>query len=186
MPIDSLRKRASIASLGLAFLGPSIVPDGSFVAADRQVIANSYYGITASTGGIQVGEVEEEDQPSGGYFWVRYEQEQFRKEEERRFREKAKRKAKRLKDKLDRELALAERKIEDDDARKVELARINRLVASNKQTIIDLGNPVIIKAMNESLEKQTFSTMERLERELGRIYEEEQFLLMATQILVNQ
>jgi len=50
MAIDSRRKRASIACLGLAFLGPSIVPDGSLSAPDRQVVANSYYGITAATG----------------------------------------------------------------------------------------------------------------------------------------
>lgn len=55
MAIDTLRKRASIASLGLAFLGPSVIPDGSFAQADRQVIANSYYGIEASGAFVQVG-----------------------------------------------------------------------------------------------------------------------------------
>jgi hypothetical protein len=55
MAIDSRRKRASVAALGLAFLGPSIVPDGSFVQADRQAIAHSYYGILAGGAFVQIG-----------------------------------------------------------------------------------------------------------------------------------
>jgi len=55
MAIDSRQKRASIASLGLAFLGASIVPGGSFAVGDRQTIANSYYGIDSTVTGIDVG-----------------------------------------------------------------------------------------------------------------------------------
>jgi len=55
MALDSARKRASVASLGLAFLGASVVPDGSFAVGDRQTIANSYYGIDSTTSGIDVG-----------------------------------------------------------------------------------------------------------------------------------
>ena len=55
MAIDSRRKRASIASLGIAFLGASVVPDGSFVQGDRQAIAHSYYGINASEDFVQIG-----------------------------------------------------------------------------------------------------------------------------------
>jgi len=55
MAIDSRRKRASIASLGLAFLGASIVPDGSLAQADRQTVANSYYGIEAGGAFVQIG-----------------------------------------------------------------------------------------------------------------------------------
>ena len=126
------------------------------------------------------------EENSGGYLWVRYEQERYRREEERRKRREALRKAKRIKEKLHRELAIAERRIEEEAARKAELARINRLVADNKLAIIELDNQKLIMSMNEALERQTFSTMERLERELGRVWEEEEFLMMATQILVNQ
>jgi len=55
MAIDSLRKRASIASLGLAFLGPSVVPDGTLGVEDRQTIANSYYGIDSTVNGVTIG-----------------------------------------------------------------------------------------------------------------------------------
>ena len=130
-------------------------------------------------------EVAEEETFSGGYFWVKYEQEQYRREDERKRRLRAKRLARKIKKKIDRELALAERAIEDEEARKAELARINRLVAQNKDVIISLDNARLEKAMFEAIEKQTFSTMERLERELAKVREEELFLLMATQILIN-
>jgi len=55
MAIDSRRKRASVASLGLLFLGASVVPDGSFAVGDRQAIASSYYGIDSTVAWIDVG-----------------------------------------------------------------------------------------------------------------------------------
>lgn len=55
MAIDSRRKRASVAALGLAFLGPSIVPDGTLGAEDRQVVAHSYYGIAAGGAFVEIG-----------------------------------------------------------------------------------------------------------------------------------
>ena len=55
MAIDTRRKRASVAVLGLAFLGPSIVPDGTIASADRQAVAHSYYGIDAGAGSIDIG-----------------------------------------------------------------------------------------------------------------------------------
>ena len=55
MAIDSRRKRASIAGLALAFLAPSVVPDGTIGVADRQTIAHSYYGIDSSVEGVTIG-----------------------------------------------------------------------------------------------------------------------------------
>ncbi|MCP5019815.1 MAG: hypothetical protein GY938_31695 [Ketobacter sp.] len=127
---------------------------------------------------------EVDDTATAGWIY-RWKVEQDRRIEEDKARRKAKKKAKKIKKKIDRELALAEREIEEEAARKAELARINRL-ASDYQSELKALNPKIEKALTESLRKQTFSTMERLERELGYIYEEEQFLIMATQILVNQ
>jgi hypothetical protein len=47
MAIDSATKRASIAAIGLMSIGPTVIPTGSFDAADRLVIAYSYSGISA-------------------------------------------------------------------------------------------------------------------------------------------
>ncbi len=55
MAIDSRAKRASVASLALAFIGPSVQPDSSITVFDRQTIAGSYYGIDSTTQGIDAG-----------------------------------------------------------------------------------------------------------------------------------
>lgn len=55
MAIDTARKRASVASLGLAFLGASIVPDGSFVEGDRQTIGHGYYGLSTAATEVTIG-----------------------------------------------------------------------------------------------------------------------------------
>jgi hypothetical protein len=113
------------------------------------------------------------DRPSGGYdFW-----DEFARELDRKKREKAKRIAAR---------ALEERLIEEDEARKAELARVTRLVAEGRDAIIQIGDERLIFIMEDALQRQTFSAMERLERVLTQMHEEDMFLLMATQILVNQ
>ena len=244
MAIDSRRKRASVAGLALAFLGPSVVPDGSFAQGDRQAIAHSYYGINAasgiveiggtsqleafassggitlerviggtsqllafdatggitlertlggtsqllafsSTGGIQVGDVVVADEATPG-LWEWYDYEVERREQQRKRREKAKREAQKIKDKLERELALAEREIEEEESRQSELARLNKLVSNNQDFIQSFGSERLNFVMAEALERQTYSTNERLERELGNLREEEMFLLEATLLLVNQ
>ena len=47
MAIDSAAKRKSIAAIGMIMVGPVVVPDAAFSAADRQVIGYSYSGIAA-------------------------------------------------------------------------------------------------------------------------------------------
>ncbi len=59
MAIDTLAKRASVASLALAFIGPSVVPSGTIDQAERQVIAHSYYGITAGSSFVTIGDTSQ-------------------------------------------------------------------------------------------------------------------------------
>lgn len=244
MAIDSRRKRASVAGIALAFLAPSVVPDGTIGVEDRQTIAHSYYGISSaidgvtigdtsqvglfdasggltlertlggtaqlrafdSTGGItlertlgatsqinpftslgviQVGEVVDEEQPSGGWLAFQYEQEQYRREDERR-RLKAKRaSARKIPKKLDRDLAIEFRKIEEREARDAELARLAELVRANRPQIVEDFSklkPIVDRALTE----QSFASLEILERKLKREMEEVQFLLLATQIILNE
>ena len=47
MAIDSPTKRKSIIAIGAMFIGPIVVPTGTFDQADRQVIGYSYSGIEA-------------------------------------------------------------------------------------------------------------------------------------------
>lgn len=124
------------------------------------------------------------DAATGGW-WYGYEGELLRRRRDEEERERKAKKAKKIADKLDRELALAERAIEEEESRKAELARMNRLVAQNRATIEAFGSARLDQAVAEALAEQTFSKMERLERELREIYEEEQFLLEATRIILN-
>jgi anion-transporting ArsA/GET3 family ATPase len=133
-----------------------------------------------------IPKVVSDEQPSGGYteFWDKFAEELERRKEEKRLRLKRKRKAKKIADKLTRELYLEERKIEEEEARRAELARINRLAAQNQELISGTSERMRY-VLAEALERQTYSTMERLERELAKMREEEDFLLMAAQIIME-
>ena len=50
MAVDTPTKRKSIAAIGAMFVGPTVVPTGSFDQADRQVIGYSYSGILVGSG----------------------------------------------------------------------------------------------------------------------------------------
>ncbi|MCK6620330.1 MAG: hypothetical protein HUU32_12770 [Calditrichaceae bacterium] len=49
MAIDSERKRKSVAAISHYAMGPVVVPDGTLISADRQVIGFGYYGVKAET-----------------------------------------------------------------------------------------------------------------------------------------
>ena len=131
-----------------------------------------------------VAVVEAEDQPTGGWGW--YDYDQARRDEDRKQRAKDKKAALEIADKLHRELALAERAIEEEGARTAELARLNKLVEQNKGPLEALESKRLNFVMREALEEKTFSKLERLERELKIMREEELFMMQATIILLNQ
>lgn len=123
---------------------------------------------------------EAEERPSGGWEW--FENEYYLREAERAARKKKRKKAKKIKDKLIRAIAIAERDIEDEDARQNELRRLVRIVEENRLHMI--FDARLDKIIQEAIDRQTYSTMERMERELTRYKEqEEQFLLIAAEIL---
>jgi len=45
MAVDTERKRKSIAAISHYAMGPVVVPDGTLISADRQVIGYGYYGV---------------------------------------------------------------------------------------------------------------------------------------------
>ena len=117
-----------------------------------------------------------------GGFWLRHELEYRRREKEKRRRELEKEQNRLIEDELDRALALEERKIEDEEARKAELTRLLRLSQEYSQEVSAM-NERVSRALDEATTRMTFSTMERLEREIARHREEEEFLLIATILL---
>lgn len=137
-----------------------------------------------SSGAIQAGDAVADDTVPGGW-WIAYEQEQFRRRAEKAKRLKAKKQAEEIQNELDKALALAERELEEEAARVEELTRLTKLVAEFKDEIETSTNERIIYIAKQAIEQATYSRMEQLERELFRLREEESFILLATQILLN-
>lgn len=131
----------------------------------------------------QVEVISEVIRPTGG-FWFDYDRERARRDRERKRRLEEEEKAQHIKNELDRALAIAQRELEAEDARKQELARLTEIVKYNIDNL-----PVSEKVVGyarEAIKKQTYSVMERLERELKKAKEEEDFILKAAEILLNQ
>ena len=121
-----------------------------------------------------------------GGFYVEMELYRRRQEKERREREERKRKAKAIQDEIHRKLALEQRRIEEEGARLDELAALTSLVEQNEKILRQATNERIAFIAKEAINRHTYSKMERLERELNLYLEEEEFLMMATQIILNQ
>ena len=182
MAVDTAAKRFAMLNMRGPIHRPLFIPDGTVDAIDRAHLLNKYGGNAFGEPVVVV--VEDTDTPSGGW-WFAYEQEQYRRESERRRRRKEREKAKRIKNELDRALALAQRKLEEDIGEKADLERLTRLVDEYEKEITDQTNDRIAFVAKEAVERKTFSTMQRLERELFQLHEEEQFLILATQILIR-
>ena len=148
--------------------------------------ASNESNVVSSTAFTTDALVVVEETNAGGWFWGQVETQRLKREKDKQKRAKAKKKARKLKNKLDRALYLEQRKIEDQEEREAELARLAALVESNRNVIMDLNNDRLTFVMDAALEKQTFSAIERLERELQQERDAQMFHMMATQVLLNQ
>ena len=113
------------------------------------------------------------------------EQLRYKEEDERRQRKARKEKARKIKDKLDREIALAFIAREEGEAQRKDLERLTKLANDFKSDII-ADNARIAQTIEDAVRLQTFSRMQKLARELNEMREEEQFLMLATKILLEQ
>ena len=130
-----------------------------------------------------VGTPEEvaEEATSGGWgFWHGYDQRE--RTDKRRELEERKAKTLKIKDSLDRQIALEQRRIE----RHQELESLTDLVKEYQGSLRKETNERIDFIARQAINRRTFSAMERLERELALLREEELFLMLATQILLNE
>jgi len=120
-----------------------------------------------------------------GGFWVEYRAEMDRRERARKKREKKRKLALKLQNELDRALAIAERELEENSAREEELSRLTEIAQEYKDELIKQTNGRVSFIALEAINRHTYSTMERFERELGKLHkEEEEFILLATELLV--
>ena len=118
--------------------------------------------------------------------WVfRREQERYRQEDEARQRKTRKAKARKIADKLDREIALAFIARDEGEAQRKDLERMTNLANEYKGDII-ADNARIAQTIEDAVRLGTFSRMQKLARELDQMREEEEFLLLATKLLLEQ
>ncbi len=127
----------------------------------------------------------EERRPTGG-FWFDYDRERYRRDEERKRLLDLELKALFVEDKLERKIALEFRKDEEEENRLIELSMLTKLAKEHKVDIERSSSDKVIQAANRAILQHSFSSMEQLERLLEREREEEIFLLIATQVLLNQ
>ena len=157
----------------------------NFWASDYWV-DNFWLGLTSGT----TPTLPPADEDAGGRFWAhlaRFEQKQARaRQKAKRRKAKKLKKAEQIADELERQLAIVELQVVEQEARESDLARMAELVEANKPAIIAIGSERLTFVMDQALKKQTFSALERLERTLTQTREEEDFIMMAAQILVNQ
>ena len=122
------------------------------------------------------------DTPSGG-FWFGYDQYH---DKHRRDRKERKAKDRQIKDDLERLIALEERRLEEESARRLDLEALTDFVIQYKGSLKKETSERIEFVARQAINKRTFSAMERLERELSLLREEEEFLIMATMMIINE
>jgi hypothetical protein len=166
------------------------------VTADEVITAT--IPATSLTGGVAVNgtptigvtadvePVVDTDQPSGGYGWVRYEQEQLRRKAGKKAAQRKRRKARKIKDEIDRQLALVERGIEEKDARVSELTRLTKLVDQNRGMVSEAQDKKLDAIADKAIETYSIASMEHLERAIKHSREEQLFFELATMILLEQ
>ena len=172
--------QADVALLTLVAYNPTISP----VTSIHEVKVNRQVPLTLVTHNATLPPRTETD--TGGRFWGSYDILTRKQQRGRKSRAKARRKAKKIQNELDRALYLAEMELQAQEARETELARLADLVMKNKELIVSIGGKRIESVIDEAIEKQTFSATERMEREIRQLHDEETFIMMAAQILVNQ
>jgi len=122
------------------------------------------------------------DATNAGGFWQGYDQHHDRPA---RYRKEIK-KERQIEDDLERLIALEQRRLEEESARMQELAALTEMVSQYKGNLRKETNTRIDFIAKQAINRRTFSSMERLERELSILREEEEFLMLATQVLMNE
>ena len=157
---------------------PLLVATNGFIpcGSPQKIATNGFIGVCAQSA----------EQPSGG-FWFRYEQEQYRRQDEQKQIQAAKKRAREsLKNKLDQELALELIKQQEEKQRTDELTRLTKLADQHQDYISRELSEKVAKAARRATLQYNYSAMEALERELQQTKDEEEFLLQSFLLLMNQ
>jgi hypothetical protein len=125
-----------------------------------------------------------EEQPTGGW-WYTYDHELALRKRKKKEIQEREAKAEQIQDDIDRELAKELRKQEREQERIAELRRLAKLAQEHKEELQQSVSQKAIFAAEQAMIKGTYSALERLERELAKSKEEEEFLIQATSMILN-
>ena len=154
------------------------------VQTNHTIGGSSQLSLFTSSGFIQVV-LAATTSPTGG-FWNAYAIYQHKAETQKKERSKLRAKAQQIQDKLDRELAKEYLKGSENEARLKELNVLISLTEAHKAELDNSLSEKLLNSAQEAYRVGSYSAMERLERELGQAREEEEFLLLATEMILNQ
>ena len=123
---------------------------------------------------------------TGGWgFWYQWDRENERRRQDAKTLRRKKRQAEQIENELDRKLALAQRELEEKELRTKELARMTKLVERHRHEVSQISDR-IDEIYQKAVEKRTYSAREQLDREIRKLREEEDFLIMAAEIIFSQ
>lgn len=129
------------------------------------------------------------DQPSGGWpvFATLYERELSHRRDIKRRHQELERETQQIQNQLDRQIALELRKQERDAEHTAELVRLKALADQLEASEARFAyGERVVKALERATLAGNFSALEALDRELARANEEQEFLLIAATILLNE
>lgn len=153
------------------------------------VTATNAFGTDDSNAfSVTVVAVTATSRPVGGWltFLNTYEQQSARRREEARKRRELEEETEQIEDSTDREIAQLLRVQEAKDAKRANLARLTELARQNADLeAARQYSERVAKAYQAVLEKGSIAAAERLEKELRKAREEEDFLLLAIMLLIE-
>lgn len=129
------------------------------------------------------------DQPSGGWpiFATLYERELSQRSVRKRKHQELEQETAKIRNRLDREIAVELRRKEKAEAHKVELARLKALaVELEAAEARQVYGEAVARALERAVTAGNFSALEALDRELQRSNDETEFLLMAATLILNE
>jgi hypothetical protein len=127
------------------------------------------------------------EQPSGGWFNVRYEQELRRRAAKRAKQRKLDEETAAIPQPVDREIGLLLREQEAKEQKREELERLRDLAVrlDAERARLDYGERVS-KALERAVQKGNYSALEALDREIQRAQEEEESAMLAITLLIGE
>lgn len=156
------------AADGLAEFSVSFLADGSWLTAAATVV----------------------DESSGGwsnYFDVNYEREIVRRRRQRLEQRELEQETEAIPNEIDREIALLLRDQEAKAAKRAELDRLRILADSLKAEEARLAyGERVAQALDRAMAKGSFSALEALDREIQRAREEEESVILASIMILNE